>query len=649
MSLKLVNLGRLSWFACLLLLPFSAKAQSESILDYHSDVQVHDDGRMEVRETIRVRSAGDRIRHGIYRDFLTRYTDRLGNRYVVGFEVLAATRDRALENWHVQDLSNGKRVYLGRSDYLLPPGEHTYSISYTTTRELGFFDDHDELFWNVTGNGWIFAIEHASAIVRLPKSISVDQVHLDGFTGPQGSTARELSTAKQSDGSVAFEAEHPLGAFQGLTVLLTWPKGYVTAPTPEEKLRYFIEDNSDAALAAGGLAVIVLYYLVVWFLVGRDPAPGTIVALYEPPPGISPAAMRYLVRMGYDDKTFASAVLDMAVKGYVQIREQAGSYALNRTKLSPQALSPEETAADTLFNGCASIWLHDENHTQISAAIRAMKAWLKNAEYKIYFLTNGRYMLPAILVSIAMQTGIVLLQAPQKMILAAVLTVWLTAWSFGVAAMLLVAIRLWKSAFEGGEVKSALKTQAIAITAISIPVLGFEAVGLYILATSTSVVVVFTLLVSVLVHVFFHQLLKAPTKAGRNVLDKIEGFKRFLSAVDGDRMNRLGLPANTPEVFEKYLPYALALDVEHAWAERFSGVLNGATQAPGQNSAGYSPSWYSGSAWSSLGAAGFANSLGSSFSQAIASSSSAPGSTSGGSGNGGGSGGGGGGGGGGGW
>ena len=466
MSLKLVNLGRLSWFACLLLLPFSAKAQSESILDYHSDVQVHDDGRMEVRETIRVRSAGDRIRHGIYRDFLTRYTDRLGNRYVVGF------------------------------------------------------------------------------------------------------------------------------------------------------------------------------------LIGRDPAPGTIVALYEPPPGISPAAMRYLVRMGYDDKTFASAVLDMAVKGYVQIREQAGSYALNRTKLSPQALSPEETAAaDTLFNGCASIWLHDENHTQISAAIRAMKAWLKNAEYKIYFLTNGRYMLPAILVSIAMQTGIVLLQAPQKMILAAVLTVWLTAWSFGVAAMLLVAIRLWKSAFEGG----ALKTQAIAITAISIPVFGFEALGLYILVTSTSVVVVVTLLLSVLIHGLFHQLLKAPTKAGRNVLDKIEGFKRFLSAVDGDRMNRLGLPANTPEVFEKYLPYALALDVEHAWAERFSGVLNGAAQAPGQNSAGYSPSWYSGSAWSSLGAAGFANSLGSSFSQAIASSSSAPGSTSGGSGNGGGSGGGGGGGGGGGW
>jgi len=93
------------------------------------------------------------------------------------------------------------------------------------------------------------------------------------------------------------------------------------------------------------------------------------------------------------------------------------------------------------------------------------------------------------------------------------------------------------------------------------------------------------------------------------------------------------------------LPYALALDVEQAWAEKFSGVLGGAAQTPGSNSGGYSPSWYSGAGWSTLGAVGFASSLSGSFSGAIASSSSAPGS----GGSGGGSGGGGGGGGGGGW
>ena len=648
MRRKLIHLGRVCRFACLFLFVLSARAQSERILDYHSDVQVREDGTMEVRETIRVQSAGDRIRHGIYRDFPTRYTDRLGNRYVVGFQLLATTRDGAIENSRIENLSNGKRIYLGRADYLLPRGEHTYSISYTATRELGFFAGHDELFWNVTGNGWIFAIEHASATVHLPQSIPLDQVHLDGFTGLQGSTARELSIATQDDGSVSFEADHPLGASEGLTVLLTWPKGFVSAPTSEQKLRYFMEDNAEAALATGGLATILVYYLIAWFLVGRDPAPGTIVALYEPPAGISPAAMRYLVRMGYDNKTFTSAVLDMAVKGYLQIKEQAGSYTLYRTKTGAQDLTPEESAAaDTLFDGRASILLRDENHTQISAAIAALTAWLKRAECKVYFVTNGLYMLPAVLASIAMLARMVLLQSPEKMILAAFMTVWLTGWSFGGVTLARLAIHLWKPAFEGGRVKGALKTPAFVIAAFALSILGFEVVGIGLMAKSTSAVLVVALLLTVAIHVIFHQLLKAPTKAGRTVLDKIEGFKRFLSAVDGDRMNRMSPPASTPEVFEKYLPYALALDVEQAWAQKFSGVLNGAAHAPGQNSDGYSPSWYSGSSWSSLGAAGFANSLGGSFSDAIASSSTAPGSSDGGGG--GSSGGGGGGGGGGGW
>jgi uncharacterized membrane protein len=140
--------------------------------------------------------------------------------------------------------------------------------------------------------------------------------------------------------------------------------------------------------------------------------------------------------------------------------------------------------------------------------------------------------------------------------------------------------------------------------------------------------------------------LKAPTRAGRGALDKIEGFKLFLTAVDGDRLGRVMPSEKTPEMFEKFLPYALALDVEQAWAEKFSGVLSQA-QAGGQDA--YSPSWYSGNAWNNMGPNGFVSSLSGSFAGAISSSSSAPGSSSGGGDSGGGSGGGGGGGGGGGW
>ncbi|HYA62204.1 MAG TPA: hypothetical protein VED66_03325, partial [Candidatus Sulfotelmatobacter sp.] len=117
--------------------------------------------------------------------------------------------------------------------------------------------------------------------------------------------------------------------------------------------------------------------------------------------------------------------------------------------------------------------------------------------------------------------------------------------------------------------------------------------------------------------------------------------------VDGDRLNRAAPPQQTPAMFEKFLPYALALDVEQDWAEKFSGVLAGASTVPGGSSPVYTPSFYSGSSWNGFNGTGFASAFSDSLTSAIASSSSAPG--SGGGGGGGGSGGGGGGGGGGGW
>jgi uncharacterized membrane protein YgcG len=643
MNLKPATLRGIYLILCATLCALPAHAQAERILEFRSDIRVEDDATMEVVETIRVVSAGDQIRHGIYRDFPTRYADRLGNQYSVGLEVTGATRDGLPEEFRVGDYANGKRIYIGRANFLLPTGEHIYTLSYATTRQIGFFADHDELFWNVTGNGWIFPIDRASASVRIPGIIPADQIHLGGYTGPQGSRAQDLSFAKQDDGSYAFAASRPLRSKEGLTILLTWPKGYIAAPTGQEKVRYFLQDNREAALAAAGLVTIFLYYVIVWWFVGRNPAPGPIVALYEPPPGFSPAAMRYLVRMSYDNKAFASAVLDMAVKGYLLIKEEAGTYTLTRTGNGRAALSPEEqSAADSLFGNQPSILLRNENHTRISEAILALKKWLKNAEYKTYFVTNGHYMIPAVALSILMMLSIIFSQSTLKIPLAGFLTVWLTMWSLGVSGLLSLSLQLWKTALAGGQLKSGVTTTlAIFITAVSVLFLGFEVAGLVLLATSTSLILVVALVASVLLNAIFHHLLRTPTRAGRGVLDKIEGFKLFLSAVDGDRLNRVMAAEKTPEMFEKFLPYALALDVEQAWAEKFSGVLNGA-QAGGQGASAYSPTWYSGSAWNTLGAGGFVSSLSGSFSGAISSSSSAPGSSSGGGGGGSGGGGGGG-------
>jgi len=124
-------------------------------------------------------------------------------------------------------------------------------------------------------------------------------------------------------------------------------------------------------------------------------------------------------------------------------------------------------------------------------------------------------------------------------------------------------------------------------------------------------------------------------------MDQIEGFKLYLSVAEKERLEALNPPDKTPELFEKYLPFALALGVENQWSEQFADVLSAAAA-----SGDYSPHWYSGNTWHTHGAGGLCSSLAGSFSGAISSSSTAPGSSSGGGGF---SGGGGGGGGGGGW
>lgn len=623
------------------------RAQRESILDYRSNIDVQSDGTLAVQEIIRVNVLGQSIHHGIYRDFPTHYRDRLGNLYVVGFDLLGATLDDEAVPTRIEKRANGVRIYLGDPRYMVQPGEHTFTISYTTNRQLGFFPDHDELFWNVTGNGWAFPIEHASSSVRLPAAIPGDAVQLSGYTGPQGSMAQDLTWNKSPDGSYEFASAHAFQPYQGLTILLKWPKGYFAEPTQQDKIGYILKDNQNALILLCGLLLVVCYYVIAWFLVGRDLAPGPIVVQYEPPQDFSPAAVRELVKMGFDKKAFTAAVLNMAVKGYLTIKEDFGTYTLLATGSQGENLAPEEQLTGaSLFTNTNSIVLHNTNHTEISAAINLLKGALKKKEEKSLFNTNAWVTFPAVILSIALLIAASYADGPQNIPAVVFICIWLTIWTFAVTGMVIAEATLCKKVVTDPNHRMAAVGQAAFAGLFMIPFLGGEAMGLFFLAKIASILVAVLLIGTALIHIVFHFLMRAPTQAGRNALDKIEGFKRFLSAVDGDRLNRANPPEMTPSVFEKFLPYALALDVEQAWAEKFSGVLNAAGRSPGSSNGAYSPAWYSGSAYTAGGIGDFTSSLGGSFSSAISSSASAPGSSGGG---GGGSGGGGGGGGGGGW
>jgi uncharacterized membrane protein YgcG len=625
----------------------SPQRQVEGIVDFHSDIILQDDASLAVTETITVFANSGQIRHGIYREFPTDYRDRLNNHYAVGFQMLSATCDSTNEPFRIEKYSNGYRIYLGDANEFVRPGVHVYTISYRTTRQLGFFKDHDELFWNVTGLGWAFPIQHASATVHLPSAIPGEKVDIFGYTGPRDSFQSNLTT-KSDDSAFQFSTTRPLGFHEGLSIFLKWPKGFFVEPTFSQKLEWYFQDNREALILVAGFLAILSYYFITWSAVGRDPAPGAIMARYEPPPNLSPAATRYLLRMGFDHKTFSAAILDMAVRGFLTIKEQAGSYTLYTTGKPATVLTgDEQQIAATLFGGRDQVWLHQENHQEISNALKSLKKCLIAAEQKTYFVTNSRYLIAPIILSIVVAVAYLLILGMPQVVMGAFLAFWLSIWTLAVAGLVTTTFNTWKTALRSSAsypTEAAGVGKAILFTCFSVPFVFFELMAFWFVWKLTSISFVVYVLATGLLHILFLHLMKAPTFAGRLLMDQVEGFKMFLGKVDGDRLNRTAPPQQTPAVFEKFLPYALALDVEQDWAEKFSTVLGSAGTAPDSSSPAYAPSFYSGSSWNGFSGASFASVFGSSLTSAISSSATAPGSGGGGGGSGGGGGGGGGGG-----
>jgi uncharacterized membrane protein YgcG len=550
----------------------TATQADERILDYHSDIEIRADGSMNVTETIRVRAEGDQIRRGIYRDFPTVYRDRWRIRHVVDFDLIAIRRDGAPEPYFTDARPNGVRVYIGDANRTLPPGEYEYTIEYDTDWQLGLFQSHDELWWNVNGNDWGFPVDRISASITLPAPVGIDKLTIEGWVGAYRSQEQSVTTEITSGLSAGIAASRSLDAYEGLSFAMTWPKGIVAEPTPREFALRLLDNNRGILVALLGLAAGLFYWLYVWRAHGRDPERGTIFPHYEPPPGVSPASARHIRRMGYDQKAFSAAIINLAVKGYLEIDEDGGDYSLRRIEGSnDEPLAPGEAALmRELFVRGDLLSLENANHATLQAAMSAQKQLLKRDNDVIHFKTNGIYVLPAIVI-------------------------------LAISFLLIIAV-------------NGLSPVSIAISIMSL----------------------------VLVPVFAF-LMRAHTPAGRRLLDKIEGFRLYLDVAEKDALNR----TITPEVFETFLPYALALDVEQRWGERFNASLST------EQAAAYQPTWYHGQ-WTT-GRGGFGGNIGAATAAvtgavagSIAAAATPPGSSSG-SGGGGFSGGGGGGGGGGGW
>ncbi len=369
---------------------------NERILSYDSEVRVSQNGALDVTERITVRAEGNQIRRGIYRDFPTRYRDRYGNRIVVDLKVLSVLRDDQPEPWFTEERDNGVRINTGNDIFLPVPAQYTFTLRYRTTRQLGFFADHDELYWNAIGTGWGFPIDSGTVDVYLPAPVEVSQLSAEGYTGYQGSRDQDYRAEAVEPGHARWQLSRPLQPSEGLTIVLSFPKGLIPAPNLAQRLAWLLKDNRGILVALLGLILLIAYCVRAWSRVGRDPNKGVVIARYEPPDGQTPASLRVLMRMGYDMRCFSAEVLALAVAGCLCIVRDKGffkdEWRLERAGVPPEGSSAGQRAlfAGLFKDGQPALVLKNTNASTVSGARRAHSKAIDGVlQPRYYKLNNG--------------------------------------------------------------------------------------------------------------------------------------------------------------------------------------------------------------------------------------------------------------------
>jgi uncharacterized membrane protein YgcG len=597
--------------------PVGAVGAAERVLEFDSDIQIHADGSLTVRERIKVQAEGRVIKRGIFRDFPTDYRDRYGAHVRVPFDVLEVTRDGRPEPYVIQRQRNGVRVRIGSANVYLKHGTYSYEIRYRTARQLGFFDDHDELYWNVNGNGWVFAMDRVAAEVKLPRAVPAAELKLDAFSGRQGARGRDFD-AEAFDGGARFETNRMLRPHEGLTIVVAFPKGIVAEPSWRARVGWWLDENRGAAAGFGGFVLLLIFLYWRWTLVGRDPRAGPRFPRYAPPPGLGPAGVRYVDRMAADDRCFAAALLGLAERGYLHIDRTTGEERYE------QIAAGLRSAAQAM--GSVAEGLLDMVEEPLKAAAR------RQTDYAITRTGQAMEWLPG-----EAQLARTLLPGESKEIV-------IGRQHNPTVQMARDALHLDLKLQLGGRYFSRnLGSFAIGVV---IAIVSFVAM---IMLEAPILFIAVVALSMVAVLVLFSRWLPAYSVQGRKLKDAIDGLRQYLSVAEADDLRRMKAPPQTAEEFARLLPYAFALDVETTWADRFAATLGVAAVAAAMNShyGGGVGGFADGRRASDL--AGSLSDLGSTISAASTPPGSSSGGSGGGGGGGGGSGGGGGGGGGGGW
>jgi uncharacterized membrane protein YgcG len=496
-----------------------ASAQDFTINTFYSSITIHPDSSFVVRETIEV--TFHRPRHGIYRDIPFRYRDDLGKIITTPTEVFSVV-DGAGKKWNykVSRAGNELNVRIGDANRFVD-GRQTYVITYQVENAILFFDDHDELYWNVTGNNWKATIQESAADVDIKVKNKSQKLWASGYTGIFGSRESDC-TIETSDNRGKFFTTKALKPGEGLTIAFGWDKGLMTPPSSWKRLLWAANLGENWVFL---LPLFSLLYMAnLWYRRGRDPrVREAINVMYEPPTfenrPLTPAEVGTLVDERLDPRDITSSIVSLAVKGYLSIEEtkkegllfDTTDYYLRKLKEPDSNLGPFEMELMKSLLPLSLPGVHvSELKNKFYTNLRALKKILYGELVrKRYFATN-----------------------PESV-----------RNSYGIIGFLIIIFGGFAGAF-------------LSPFSPGKGILAFLLAGLPVLV--------------------FSRFMPAKTKTGASITMDILGFQEFMNRAEKDRLERMG----DKDLFSRFLPYAIALNVTDNWARAFEGIT--------QNS----PGWY---------------------------------------------------------
>ena len=473
--------------------------------------------------------------HGIHRTIPIEYPGPNGTNYELFLKVTNVTDDSGGKLRYESSTSNGARdLKIYIPDAV--DATRTVEITYRVRNGTRFFKDYDEFYWNVTGNDWPVPIDHAAATVNFP-SAAAGSLRAQAFTGVYGSTQRD-ATAKVDGSEAQFATSNPLPMRGGLTIDVYIPKDILTEPGTLTNFFWFLGGNPIVFLPLVTFAGM----FALWWYKGRDPDAGISVApMYEPPAEISPAEAGTLLDDSIHPRDITSTIIDLAVRGYIKIEETAEKILLFTHKdYVFHLLKPREQWG-------AELAPHER--------VMLENVFASGDETRLSSLKNRFYTaVPVIrqdIMAALKRKGIYLLDPESA-----------NGYSLGAAVAILIPFAIfqfmrWANFF------------------------------------NSVVLLVACLAVSGLIWWLFARVMTAKTVKGARTRIAVLGFQEFMNRVDADRLKIM-----PPTTFEKFLPYAMALGVEHHWAQAFAGIVKDPPQwyvGPGGTYAAFNPIFFSSS------------------------------------------------------